>query len=111
VSRGDERLPVSIDGAGEPARSVDFVATPELGAEASWGSLRVGAGLGASFFLLDGPPLPHGDTLVTGATCPASASRTAPPLSCLQASRVTADERAHGRFFAWEPRLSAGWRF
>jgi hypothetical protein len=111
VSRGDERTTVAVEGSGEPARSVDFVATPELGVEAAWGPVRVGAGLGASFFLLDGPRLPHGDTRVTGASCPATASRTSPPLACLQASRVVADERAAGRFLAWEPRLSVGWLF
>ncbi|MCU0655967.1 MAG: PEGA domain-containing protein [Polyangiaceae bacterium] len=103
LTTGTGQSTLQLEGAGAASRGGTIVVVPSLGADLQLGrSFHLGLGLGAIVSLLDGPRFEHGDALSAQPCSPAN------PASCVQGSRILAQERAYSRFLVWTPQLSLG---
>lgn len=100
---------LAVERSGKGVSGVNVFVMPELGLELRRGGLTAGLGLGAGFFLLDGPTLENGELGPAGAASPSQCTLGSP--ACRKGTNSIAREQAHGRFTLLVPQLSAGWSF
>lgn len=91
-SAGGDTVPIAVEGADTTARSAAAFVQGEVGGQIRFGAVHVGATVGGSVFVADGPSLGHGS--VTQPTdCQAAGS-----IECAPYSDAVRGERAYRQF-------------
>jgi hypothetical protein len=98
--------PGSVRGRPEGLETAAPFFWPEVGAELSFGRMRVGAAVAAAIFPFDGPKFGRTDLMV--GPCAAGADAASP--SCARNERIE-EQRAFGPLTVWIPQVSAGYSF
>jgi hypothetical protein len=102
-SAGGDTVPVAIEGAGTISRSAAAFVQGEVGGEIRFGAVHVGANVGGSVFVADGPSLAHGSVThpppASPDTCDTQSTSFKPgSIECAPYSDAVRGERAYGRF-------------
>src|SRR5262249_15491650 len=92
-----ETVRVSVQGASDSGTSASPFALTELGAEAAFGSWRIGAALGLLAVLSGGPAFSHGDTFLPPASCAPANPRS---VGCAPAWPALRGEKAYSPFLS-----------
>lgn len=100
---GTRTVDVTVFGSGSAVRSAALFVLPELRADARFGPYYVGLGLGALFFVLDGPANHTGEMEVL--------SSCGTGVECAGNSSAIKAERAYGPAILFESTLRVGRRF
>lgn len=90
-------------------RRASLLVTPEVGFEASFGGVVLGAGLGATVSTIPGPTFGERRLYVLGIS---ACALGAPSLgACAQDEDLTSGERSYGAFVTLVPQVSARYQF
>ncbi len=108
IQAAGQSLPLDIEGAGASERTSVLVVAPSAGAGVWFDRLRLGVDLAAMWMLGEGGRLGTGSALVVSGACDPARPHG---IGCAKGTDAIVGERAHGRFFAIAPRLSARLRF
>jgi len=107
VSGGGNTVNVYADHSGTSVGSVDLFVMPELRLGFRFGHFDIGLGLGAAFFLINGPTFETGDVKVDSTNC----GKDSALVDCVKGQDFAQQERAYRQFLVWLPTLSAGYAF
>jgi len=108
IEAAGQSLPLDIEGAGASERTSVVVATPSAGAGIWFDRVRLGVDLAALWVLSEGARLGTGSAFVASGACDPARPQA---IGCAKGTDAIVGERAHGRFFAIAPKLSARLRF
>jgi hypothetical protein len=102
-------VPVLVAGRSQVLLSQPAFIMPEVGVEARWGGLRVGALLGFVFLTSEGPIFNHDEVGLETRMC----TDTTPPgsVGCVPNQSALSGERAYGSFMLWVPQVAVGYSF
>lgn len=106
VSDGGASVDVGVERSGAAVRSAAMFVLPELRADVLFGAYYAGLGVGAVFFVLDGPENDTGEMVVLGPDPCAPGT-----VECAGNSAAIRGERAHGPAVLFESTLRFGRRF
>jgi hypothetical protein len=98
-------VPAVVTGRDKVLPSTLVFFLPEVGVEAAWGGLRVGALLGVAVLASTGPRFGGRQAGITP-DCHAPGS-----VGCAPNATVTGSERSYGPVQLWVPQLAVGYTF
>jgi len=110
ASTADETAQVTVERSGQAVTAAELFAMPALQLRLRLGSLHVGAGVAATWLLLEGPKNQHGEAkVVDQGRCDSVTNPDS--VDCARGQDIVREERAFGSVFAVAPALSVGWTF